>query len=88
MIKDIYIVRHGESQGNARMVEGGNYIIDSNISLTQTGIEQAKQAGRILNEQIDSNNGVFWVSPFKRTRETFKSIIENVRTGIKNYAYI
>ncbi len=89
MMKDIYIVRHGESQGNARMVEEGNYVIDSNISLNKTGIEQAKQAGKILNEQINSNyGGIFWVSPFKRTRETYKNMLDTVNGYIKNYDYI
>ena len=88
MMKNIYIVRHGESQGNARMIEQGQYIIDNNISLNQNGIEQAKQAGEILNKQLNLYNGVFWVSPFKRTRETFKHIFDKVNEDIKKYDYI
>jgi len=88
MMRNIYIIRHGESQGNARMVKEDNYIIDSSISLNETGIEQAKRAGIVLNNHLNILSGVFWVSPFKRTRETFKHIYDNVDEDIKKYDYI
>lgn len=87
-MKNIYIIRHGESEGNARMVGDDNYIIDSNIKLNQTGIEQAKEAGRILSKHLNVLDGVFWVSPFTRTRETFQNICETANEDINGYDYI
>lgn len=88
MMKNIYIIRHGESEGNAGMVDESKYVIDSNINLNETGIEQAKQAGRILNEHLNLYDGVFWVSPFKRTRQTYTNIYTELDKDLKKYDYI
>lgn len=84
-MKNIYIVRHGESEGNARLVgESTGYVIDSKINLTTKGILQASYAGIMLSEILKRSNGVVWVSPFNRTRQTARYIIEELeRRGIQ-----
>lgn len=83
----IFIVRHGESQGNIKEIDESRYIIDTEVELTKTGIEQAKRAGESLSillekYSIDRDNVEMWVSPFKRTRQTAKEI--NGYLNIKN----
>lgn len=90
MKKNIYIVRHGQSKGNARSVNNEEgYVIDSNIPLTALGILQAADAGYMLNKYLKSKNGAFWVSPFKRTRHTAENIKGNLQSKFsENYDYI
>lgn len=87
-MKNIYIVRHGESQGNARVVGDKEYVIDSSVKLTLNGIEQAKEAGRKLNNCLRSDNGAFWVSPFERTRATYINMLSMLDDKFKNFPYI
>ena len=89
-MKNIYIVRHGQSKGNARDVnKEEGYIIDSNIELTALGKIQAEEAGWALRSYLKSKNGAFFVSPFKRTRCTAENIKINLKSSItKNYDYI
>ena len=87
MKKNIYIIRHGQSQGNVKeIVNPDNYIIDMNVPLTKLGAMQAASAGLTLNNYLKSKNGVFWVSPVMRTRATAKNIMRNI--GILGYDYI
>lgn len=74
-MKNIYIVRHGESKGNVKLVEEGEYVIDSSIELTEGGKLQAALAGEKLNKLLKRNKVAIWVSPFKRTRQTASCII-------------
>ena len=89
-MKNIYIVRHGESQGNARHIkESDGYVIDMNVELTELGMCQAAYAGANLNNHLKSKNGVFWVSPFKRTRCTADYIKCNLNSKYRrNYDYV
>ena len=90
-MKNIYIVRHGESRGNVREVDTSEgYIIDSKIELTFLGKVQSVDAGEILYRKIKSKNGVFWVSPFTRTRQTYENMhkIMILDDTFKQYAYI
>jgi broad specificity phosphatase PhoE len=77
----IFIVRHGESQGNIKEIDENRYIIDTEVELTKIGLEQAKRAGESLSillekYSVDRDNVEMWVSPFKRTRQTAKEINE------------
>ena len=47
---------------------------DNQIPLTPRGHEQAEAAGRKLREIIGDETVMFFVSPFKRSRETFEGI--------------
>lgn len=70
----IFLIRHGESMQNTKE----NYSIglpDHKVYLTEKGKEEAKLAGKFLNQyiidnNIDLSNSVMWVSPYTRTRET------------------
>ena len=82
--KRIILVRHGESEGN---VEGTSYetVPDYALKLTEKGNEQAKNAGKKINEIIGEESIYSYISPFHRTRETFahiESVIgaQNVKT--------
>lgn len=88
--KNIYIVRHGESEGNARTVrETDPYIIDMKVNLTSLGELQAKEAGKCLNNYLKNENGVFWVSPFKRTRCTAENLKSSLdKSFVDKFEYI
>lgn len=77
-MKNIYIVRHGESNGNIKNVDSGNYVIDTSIELTEKGILQAKQAGVKLNDVLGKKKIAIWFSPFKRTKQTTAAIIDKL----------
>lgn len=70
----IFLIRHGESMGNT----GENYaarIPDHLVSLTETGKQQALEAGKWLAEyckakQVDLSRARIWRSPYLRTRQT------------------
>lgn len=72
----IFIVRHGESQGN---VDKNIYkdIPDYALKLTPKGVEQATCVGKKLRETIGDNNVQFYVSPFWRTRQTYFHIAKH-----------
>jgi broad specificity phosphatase PhoE len=67
-------VRHGESKGNT---DATSYTKtpDPEIALTERGIEQAKEAGKILKACIGDGKVRFWVSPHKRSRQTSQEIL-------------
>ena len=90
MNKNIYIVRHGQSKGNARDVnETEGYVIDSNVELTDLGHLQTASAGGVLNNYLKSKNGAFFISPFERTRDTAENIKGNLKSKFsQNYDYI
>lgn len=70
----IFLIRHGESIANT----GENYkdrILDSKVTLTPKGIDQAYNAGKFLKSFCDENNidlqkAVIWCSPYTRTLQT------------------
>lgn len=78
----IILIRHGESKAN---VDPDHYakVMDHNVELTDKGVEQAKNAGRELQQHIDSyeEDGykilpslyVFY-SPYIRTKKTWENI--------------
>jgi len=75
--KKIFIVRHGESQGNVNKSiykERPDYA----LHLTPKGKEQAYNVGLTLKNIIGNEETVkFYLSPFWRTRETFFEIARN-----------
>lgn len=78
-MKNIYIVRHGESKGNIKFMEDGKYVIDSSIELTKVGKSQAAYAGEKLNKVLRKNKVAIWISPFKRTRQTAYNIMSKFK---------
>lgn len=71
--KRIILLRHGESLGN---VDEAAYSVipDWQIPLTETGADQAKQAGHQLAELLSGESLCAYVSPYKRTLETWQHI--------------
>jgi 2,3-bisphosphoglycerate-dependent phosphoglycerate mutase len=70
----IYLVRHGESEGN---VDKTTYLRkpDHAINLTPRGQEQAFKAGQFLREEFNKAGLIgtdirLWLSPYTRTRQT------------------
>lgn len=75
---NIYLIRHGESQLNAKEA-GSQHIPDHALSLTDAGRQQAKEAGEALRkilalQSINRNELRMWVSPYNRTRQTAEII--------------
>lgn len=71
---NIFLVRHGESVGNADKSVYKN-IPDYALQLTDKGILQAEVAGKDIRLIIGPENPVqFYVSPFWRTRQTYAGI--------------
>ena len=83
----IILVRHGESEGN---LDNSKYETtpDYALKLTQKGISQALQAGKDIKSMIGDESTYVYLSPFFRTRETYKhihaSISDNVTKAIED----
>ena len=77
----IVLVRHGESEGN---VDDTVYERepDHALRLTATGLEQARATGTVLRELFGRERVSAYVSPYRRTHETFREFgldLGNVR---------
>ena len=59
-------------------------IPDNKIHLSEKGIEQAKLAGKKIKEIIGNESIQFYVSPYKRTRETCSYILESLKDNPSN----
>ena len=70
----IFIVRHGQSVGNASKAVYKD-IPDYALTLTDKGHQQAEDVGKKLREIIGWDQSIqFYVSPFWRTRQTYLGI--------------
>ena len=81
--KRIILVRHGNSIAN------NNYDIlqntpDNKIVLSEKGIEQAKEAGKRLKKLLGNESIQFYVSPYKRTRQTYEYILESLKDNLND----
>ncbi len=74
----IFLIRHGQSEGN-KDPNIYDKKPDYQLELTDLGIQQAKDAGEKLKQQIGDANTMFYVSPLWRTRSTFKNLIGSFR---------
>merc|ERR1711964_736784 len=76
-LADLCIVRHGQSEAN---VDKMKYIedTDSKVALTEEGKKQARIAAGKLKKTFEETDQklVFWVSPYTRTRETAREMLE------------
>lgn len=81
-VKELWLVRHGESLGNAAATgaeRAGLDVIpldtrDADVALSPTGIEQAEALGRWLGEHRSAID-LFWVSPYVRARQTLTTAL-------------
>ena len=73
--ESIFLIRHGESSGNVDKTEYSN-TPDYAVTLTDRGIKQAKEAGKLLNNNCVDSDDKFAVyySPFFRTIQTLNNI--------------
>lgn len=71
--KRIFLVRHGQSEGNENP-ETYAFKPDYQLELTKLGKDQALLAGMELRKKIGKEKVMFYISPLWRTRETFKHI--------------
>ena len=72
----IILIRHGECHANndeSKFATEPDYTIE----LTAKGVEQARQAGRVLKELLSDESVYFYISPFWRTRSTFENIVRS-----------
>lgn len=82
--KRIILVRHGNSIAN------NNYDVlkhtpDNKIVLSEKGVEQAKEAGKKLKQLIGNESVKFYISPYKRTRQTYEYILESLKDNHTSY---
>ncbi|MFJ9037678.1 histidine phosphatase family protein [Streptomyces sp. NPDC102406] len=68
----IVLVRHGESEGNADDTVYEREP-DHALALTETGRLQAEETGRELRELFGDERVSVYVSPYRRTHETFQA---------------
>ena len=79
----IILIRHGESEGNVDREQYGK-TPDFSLNLTKKGIDQARKAGSEIKNIIGRESVGVYVSPFFRTRQTFKYLRENIEENISN----
>lgn len=85
----IFLVRHAESKGNVdRTVH--KHTADHCIELSENGLSQAAEAGEFLHNYFLKQTTYtklqdvkMWISPYKRTRDTAKIILEKCNKWIK-----
>lgn len=67
----IVLVRHGQSEGNAALLDDNSFCDKANykFSLTQKGQQEARRAGSRIREKFGPFDGYF-CSTFKRSQET------------------
>ena len=77
-MKQLLLVRHGESQGNVAATvahETGAHVIpvparDADVELSDTGRMQSLALGRLLADFPADSRAVVWSSPYLRARQT------------------
>ena len=77
----IILVRHGQSEGNADQMEYSR-TQDYKLNLTETGREEAKNAGRKISSLIGGDGLHVYVSPYFRTRQTYDEISKSVSQNV------
>lgn len=69
----LVLLRHGESAGNVN-VEIYETVPDSEIQLTEKGVQQAQICGHKLQEIVGDRDLFVYVSPFARAKRTWEEI--------------
>jgi broad specificity phosphatase PhoE len=85
--KEIYLVRHGETDWNVKGLCQGSR---NDIPLNKIGKEQATKTGKYLKEyrQIDGKFDLVLCSPLLRTRETCELICKKIGYDISKVKYM
>lgn len=82
----IILIRHGESEANID-VTLYKRVPDSQISLTEKGKEQAREASKKLKEIIKDGSIKFYVSPYLRSRQTYDNLMLNFKDNRTSFVY-
>ena len=84
-VRRIILVRHGESVGN---VDGTMYarLPDNLQELTDWGKEQAVRSGRRLLGIVGGDDVRFFISPYKRSHQTFHLMADCLKST--QYSYV
>jgi broad specificity phosphatase PhoE len=82
--KRIVLVRHAESKGNRDPTVYGR-VPDNQVELTSVGRAEAVEAGRRLRVLIGDETVRFFVSPYRRSRETFENILSGTEIPSDRY---
>lgn len=84
----ILLVRHAQSEDRSQLIHKADHAID----ITSEGRNQAREAGKFINKFFDKQRHVrMWVSPYLRTRETAKLILEEaseVISDVKEHIFL
>lgn len=70
---NIFIIRHGQSIGNVDE-KIYNTILDCDLTLTDKGVKQSDEVGKIISSIIPDSSVQFYISPYMRTQQTFLQI--------------
>ena len=81
--KRIIIIRHGQSEGNADHTVYAR-VPDHDIKLTKRGEHESLSAGAEIADIIGQEKIQAYVSPFKRTRQTFEGIAKRLEPNLTN----
>ncbi|ORX88437.1 alpha-ribazole phosphatase [Basidiobolus meristosporus CBS 931.73] len=79
--RKIILLRHGESVANLdKSIH--RVVPDHKIKLTKKGLDQAREAGHRLQKELGPSDRLqFYVSPYLRTRQTFKELSSALTTN-------
>ena len=100
--KDIFLIRHGESESNAlrkklkeegKLLDESFQIEDAKVKLTENGKKQAEKLGEEIKKYLDENNikeeeCLFLISPYERARETFEIANSKIGFNEKNENFL
>jgi broad specificity phosphatase PhoE len=77
----IILVRHGQSEGNADQMAYSR-TQDYKLNLTETGREEARNAGIKISNVIGEEGLYVYISPYFRTRQTYDEISKSVSHNV------
>ncbi|KAJ4462929.1 putative phosphoglycerate-bisphosphoglycerate mutase [Paratrimastix pyriformis] len=76
MPKRLILIKHGQSIVS-HSPEVCSTVPDNQIPLDESGVAQAREAGRKLRELCGNEKTLFLVSPFLRTQQTYRALAES-----------
>lgn len=79
-VKQIYLIRHGETDANKNNISQG---AELDLSLNNTGIDQAEKTGHYLKRHITDNECIILSSPQLRAEETADIINQHINVEVK-----
>ena len=86
-MKEIYLIRHGETEWNSLGLGQGSR---NDIKLNKVGMKQSKNTGKYLNDyrQEDQNFDLILCSPMLRTKKTAEIICKELNYDFEKVKYM